>query len=79
VISTHDAAGECISPKLHGTRKFGQSKCRLGGQQSSSGPFEQNQAQLRFQFRHMPADGGLARLQLACSGEKTALLKYGQE
>ena len=36
-------------------------------------------SKLGFQLSHMPADGRLARLQLARGGKKTALLEDGQE
>jgi hypothetical protein len=79
LISPDDTAHECISPKLHGSRRFGQAKRSLGRQQAPAGAFEQNQSKLGFKLGHMSTDGGLAGLQLSCSGKKTSLFKYSKE
>jgi hypothetical protein len=68
-----------FGPALHGPRSLCQAKCRLGGDQASSGPIEKNDAQLRFKLRHMSTHGGLARLQLPGSGKQAAVFQYGKE
>jgi hypothetical protein len=64
---------------LHGSSRLNQAKRCVGGQQASSGPFEENQAELRLQLSHMPTYGGLARLQLASGGKKASMLNNCEE
>jgi hypothetical protein len=78
-INTRDTSSELIGAALHGARRVGQTKRCLGGYQPATGAIEKNDAKLRLQFCHMWADGGLARVQLACGGKKTALLDDGKE
>jgi hypothetical protein len=64
---------------LHGTRRVDEAVRSLSGYKTPSGSIKENQAKLGFKLRHMPANRGLARLQLTRGGKKTAVLQDSEE